>query len=164
MTAGGEAQAVALQGALAGHTFAQVLVSPLRRARQTCALAGFGEVALTTPDLREWNYGRYEGLTTAQIQLERPGWSIWGAGPEGGEALGEVGARTQRVLESLAGIEGAMLLFAHGHVLRILTATWLGLPAEAGRLFALSTGSLSVLQYEHGTRMIRSWNQVPGLE
>ncbi len=160
LTEAGEAQARLLPAALAGRTFSRVLVSPLRRARQTCDLAGFGQIAVTTPDLREWNYGRYEGLTTAQIQVEHPGWSIWRAGPEGGETVGEVGLRTQGVLGSLAAIEGKILLFAHGHVLRILTATWLGLPPDAGRLFALSTGSISLLGYEHGTRVIRFWNHV----
>lgn len=159
LTEAGEAQARLLPAAFEGLTFSRVLMSPLRRARQTCELAGFGEVAVTVPDLREWNYGQYEGLTTAQIRQERPGWSIWREGPEGGETVGEVGLRTQGVLESLAEVEGKVLLFAHGHVLRILTATWLGLPPDAGRLFALSTGSVSVLGYEHGTRVIRSWNQ-----
>lgn len=160
LTEAGEAQARLLPAVLSQHAFSRVLVSPLRRARQTCDLAGFGPVAVTTPDLREWNYGRYEGLTTAQIQLERPGWSIWREGPDGGETVGEVGHRTQDVVESLAAIEGKILIFAHGHLLRILAATWLGLPPDAGRHFALSTGSISLLGYEHSTRVIRSWNDV----
>ncbi|MBY0508182.1 MAG: histidine phosphatase family protein [Bryobacteraceae bacterium] len=157
----GERQALALKSALAGEEFARVLVSPLRRARQTCDLAGFGAVAAVTPDLAEWNYGRYEGQTSAEIQRERPGWSIWGEGPEGGETIAQVGERAARVLEGLDALEGQAALFAHGHVLRILTAVWLGLPPNGARLFALSTGSISVLGYEHGTRVIRSWNQVP---
>ena len=162
LTPTGEQQAVTLRPALAALKFSRVLVSPLRRARQTCALAGYDDRAIVQPDLREWNYGRYEGLTSADIQRERPGWSIWSEGPEGGETIGEVGDRAQRVLDSLAGAEDAVALFAHGHILRILTAKWLGLPPDTARLFALSTGSLSLLGYEHGTRVIRQWNQVPG--
>lgn len=157
----GERQALALRAELAGHDFARVLVSPLRRARRTCELAGYGPVAISTADLVEWNYGRCEGLTTAEIQQERPGWSIWGEGPEGGETVEEVGVRAQNVLASVSGTEGSIALFAHGHILRILTATWLGLAPNAGRLFALSTGSISLLGYEHGTRVIRNWNQIP---
>ena len=100
-------------------------------------------------------------LSSADIERQHPGWSIWGDGPEGGETVDEVGARAQSVLASLSNTEGSIALFAHGHLLRILTATWLGLPSNAGRLFALSTGSISVLGYEHGTRVIRSWNLVP---
>ena len=161
LTAIGEQQAMALKSALSAQPFAKVLVSPLRRARQTCDLAGFGDLAVTTPDLAEWNYGRYEGLTSADIRRQRPGWSIWGQGPEGGESVAEVGVRAARVIESLAQVDGAVVLFAHGHILRILTATWLGLAPDAGRLFALSTGTISLLGFEHGTRVIRSWNQVP---
>ena len=157
----GEAQALALKAELAGHPFAAVLVSPLLRAKRTCELAGFGAVAIPTPDLMEWNYGRCEGLTSADIERQHPGWSIWGDGPEGGETIDEVGARAQSVLASLSNTEGSIVLFAHGHILRILAATWLGLPPNAGRLFALSTGSISLLGYEHGTRVIRSWNQIP---
>ena len=157
----GERQALALRAELAGHDFARVLVSPLRRARRTCELAGYGPVAISTADLVEWNYGRCEGLTTAEIQQERPGWSIWGEGPEGGETVEEVGVRAQNVLASVSGTEGSIALFAHGHILRILTATWLGLAPNAGRLFALSTSSISLLGYEHGTRVIRNWNQIP---
>lgn len=161
LTAVGEEQARALQAALAGNTFAQVWVSPLRRARQTCELAGFSTLAVVKPDLQEWNYGRYEGMTTAQIRGQKPGWSIWGEGPEGGESIEEVGARAERVVEEASAVEGTLVLFAHGHILRILTAVWLGLPPEDGRLFALSTGTVSVLGYEHGTRVIRNWNHSP---
>jgi probable phosphoglycerate mutase len=157
----GEAQALALRATLGGRPFARVLVSPLRRAQQTCELAGYGDVAVNTLDLREWDYGDYEGLTSTDIQRERPGWSIWKDGPVGGEAIAEVGARAQNLIAALEGVEGTIALFAHGHILRILTATWLGLPPDAGRLFALSTGSISVLGFEHGTKVIRSWNQLP---
>jgi probable phosphoglycerate mutase len=161
LTPTGEQQALALKTALANLTFSRVLVSPLRRAQQTCELAGYAPVAQPTPNLREWNYGRFEGLTSNDIQREHPGWSIWNEGPEAGETIEEVGIRAQTVLDTLAETEGAIALFAHGHVLRILTATWLGLEPRAARLFALSTGSISLLGYEHGNRVIRSWNQVP---
>ncbi len=161
LTALGQQQALALKPVLSAHHFAQVLVSPLRRARQTSELAGYGSLAIPTPSLQEWNYGRYEGLTSADIQRDRPGWSIWNDGPEGGETIAEVGVRAGRVVIGLAEVDGAVAIFAHGHILRILTATWLGLPPDAARLFALSTGSISVLGYEHDTRVIRSWNQVP---
>ena len=161
LTAVGEAQAIALKIALDGQAFARILVSPLRRAVQTCELAGYSPVAIPTPDLREWNYGQYEGLTSAQIQADRPGWSIWKDGPRGGETIAEVGVRAQRVLDSLPETAGPVALFAHGHILRILTAVWLGLPPDAARLFALSTGSISILGYEHSVRVIRGWNRVP---
>jgi len=161
LTETGERQALALRPALAAIAFSHVLVSPLRRAQQTCTLAGYGDIAVTLPNLREWNYGQYEGLTSADIQQKRPGWSIWREGPEGGETIDEVGARTQSIIESLPDTEGRVALFAHGHVLRILAASWLGLPPNAARLFALSTGSISRLGFEHGTRVILSWNQVP---
>ena len=161
LTEVGEAQARVLRTALDGREFARVFVSPLRRAQQTCELAGYGGAAVTLPDLREWDYGDYEGLTSTDIQRERPSWSIWNDGPVGGEAIDEVGARAQRLIAALEGVEGSIALFAHGHILRILAATWRELPPDAGRLFALSAGSISVLGFEHGTRVIRSWNQVP---
>jgi broad specificity phosphatase PhoE len=164
LTATGEQQALALKSALSPQAFARVLVSPLRRAMQTCALAGYADTAIATPDLREWNYGRYEGLTSSDIQHRRPGWSIWNEGPEGGETIGEVAKRAENVIAALDDAGGPVALFAHGHVLRILTATWLELEPRAARLFALTTGSVSVLGHEHGTRVIRSWNQVPSTQ
>ena len=165
LTPEGEQQARALGAALKGQKFDRVFSSPLRRAQRTCELAGFAAEAVLTADLREWNYGRYEGLTSEDIQRERPGWSIWDEGPAGGETIEEVAARAARVIEAVlepgAGREGRVALFAHGHILRVLTATWLGLEPRGARYFALSTGSISVLGYERETRVIRSWNAVP---
>lgn len=162
LTPEGEQQARALGAALKGQTFDRVFSSPLRRAQRTCELAGFAAEATLTADLREWNYGRYEGLTSEDIQREHPGWSIWGDGPDGGETIEEVAARAARVIEAVTeSVEGRVALFAHGHILRVLTATWLGLEPRGARYFALSTGSISVLGFERDTRVIRSWNEVP---
>jgi broad specificity phosphatase PhoE len=138
--------------------FALVLTSPLQRARETCRLAGYGESATIDANLREWDYGEYEARTTPQIQLEQPGWSLWRDGVIGGERIEQVAARAQEVIDRAAASSGDVLLFAHGHILRVLAACWLGLPPEAGRLFALGTASVSVLGYEHETRVITQWN------
>ena len=158
LTPAGERQAVLLGRQLAGRSFALVLTSPLQRARETCRLAGYGAVAQDEPDLMEWDYGAYEGRTTTQIRAEAPGWTIWDGGVRGGESADQVGLRGERVIARCAAVEGDVALFAHGHVLRILTARWLGLAATAGRLFALETASTSVLGYEHEQRVIRRWN------
>jgi probable phosphoglycerate mutase len=159
LTPAGERRAAAIGQYLAGRRFALVLVSPLRRAFDTCRIAGYGNVAQVTDDLLEWDYGAYEGRTTAEIRKETPGWSIWVAGVPGGETVEQVAARARRVIDRAVSAGGDVALFAHGHVLRILTACWLDLPPTAGRLFALDTASLSVLGYEHETRVIRRWNQ-----
>ena len=159
LTEQGERQAALLGRRLAGRKFVLVLTSPLRRARETCRLAGYAEVARGEPDLVEWDYGAYEGRTTAQIREEVPGWNIWKGGVSGGESADQVGARCDRVIAQCADIGGAAALFAHGHVLRILAARWLGLPAAGGRHLALDTASLSVLGHEHEQRVIRSWNE-----
>jgi probable phosphoglycerate mutase len=151
-------QATALRERLGDRRFALVLSSPLRRAAETCRLAGFGDVARTTPDLLEWDYGAYEGRTTAEVRTEVPGWSLWNEGVPRGETADEVAARTRRIIEEAATAGGDVALFAHGHVLRVLTACWLGLPPRDGRLFALETASIGVLGYESGTRVIRKWN------
>jgi probable phosphoglycerate mutase len=151
-------QARDLKLLLARHKFALVLVSPLSRARETSRLAGFGDVAEVTPDLLEWDYGDYEGRTTAQIQKERPGWSLWRDGVVNGESVDQVGSRVARVIERITEVQANVAIFAHGHVLRILTAVWLGLPPKDGQLFALNTGTISVLGYEHEYRVIRRWN------
>jgi probable phosphoglycerate mutase len=161
LTPEGERQAVRLGRRLAGRAFALVLTSPLRRARETCRLAGYGAAALPDPDLLEWDYGAYEGRTTAQLREEAPGWTIWTGGVHGGESADEVGARADRVLARCAGAGGDAALFAHGHVLRILAARWLGRPAADGRDLALDTASLSVLGHEHGHRVLRRWNERP---
>ena len=162
LTDAGRRNAAAVGRYLAGRPFALVLVSPMQRARETCRLAGY-ENALIDPDLSEWNYGDYEGRTTQQIQAERPGWSLWTDGVPNGETVAQVGARAGRVIARALAVagEGDVALFAHGHILRILTATWLGLPPEDGRLFALGTASISTLGYERETRVITRWNLSP---
>lgn len=158
LTPTGERQAAALGRSLAGRRFAVVLCSPLRRARQTCELAGYGDVATVTDDLLEWDYGVYEGKTTKEIRLEQPGWSIWTASVAKGESIEQVGCRAQRVIQRALVAGGDVVLFAHAHILRILAACWLGLPPEAGRLFMLRTASISVLGFEHETPVITQWN------
>jgi probable phosphoglycerate mutase len=155
----GRRQAAALGKHLGGRPFALVLTSPLGRARETCRLAGYGARAEVTDDLREWDYGAYEGRTTAEMRTEVVGWSIWTAEVRGGESVAQVGARARRVIDRAVAAGGDVALFAHGHVLRILTAGWLGLPPDGGRLFALGTASVSVLGYERETRVIQVWNQ-----
>jgi broad specificity phosphatase PhoE len=159
LTAEGERKAAAVGQLLAGKTFALVLASPLRRALETCRLAGF--TPETTPDLREWTYGAYEGLTTAEIQVQNPGWTIWTGTPPGGESAAEVGARADRVIARAVAAGGDVALFGHGHMLRLLAARWLGLDPTGGRLLALSTGSVSVLGYERETRVVQRWNRTP---
>jgi broad specificity phosphatase PhoE len=157
LTAEGERKAAAVGRLLAGKTFALVLASPSRRAIDTCRLAGCS--ALITPDLREWGYGAYEGLTTAEIQAENPGWTIWTGTPPGGESAEEVGARADRVIATAQAAEGDVALFGHGHMSRVLAARWLSMEPAGGRLFALSTGSVSVLGYERETRVLQVWNR-----
>lgn len=160
LTGKGEEQARALQARLAGHTFTLALSSPLSRALETSRLAGFGEQVETTDDLLEWDYGEDEGRTTAEIRLQRPGWTIWRDGPVGGESVEDVATRVDRVIARVreAGAGGNALAFAHGHVLRVLAARWLGLPAEMGHLFALSTATLSILGWEREQPVIERWN------
>jgi broad specificity phosphatase PhoE len=158
LTDTGRARAAEIGRYLAGHRFALVLTSPMARARETCRLAGFGDAAQTDPNLREWDYGDYEGLTTTEIQKDRPGWSLWRDGTPNGESADQAAARAQSVIARALEAPGDVALFAHGHILRILTATWLGLPPNCGRLFALATASLSTLGYERETRVITRWN------
>jgi len=158
LTSTGESQAVALGQFLAGRPFASVLCSPLRRASETCRLAGYGEAARVTDDLLEWDYGIYEGRTTQDIRLNEPDWSIWTTSVPKGESIEEVGYRAQRVIQRALMVDGDVVLFAHAHILRVLTACWLGLQPEAGRLFVLGTASISVLGYERETRVITVWN------
>lgn len=159
LTTAGVEQAMALRGRIAGHPFALVLSSPLRRALDTCRLAGFGEVVRTTDDLLEWDYGRYEGRTTPEIRAELPDWSIWtGVVPEG-ETAEDVGGRARRLIEEAVTAPGDVALFGHGHILRVLAACWLGLSPREGRLLALDTASMGVLGYENATRVIRTWNR-----
>lgn len=158
LTEKGEHQAIRIGRYLKGRNFAVVLTSPLVRARETCRLAGFGENAKVTPNLWEWDYGDYEGCTTDEIRKVRPGWSLWKDGVPGGESLKVVAARAQAVIDDVAGTPGDVLLFAHGHILRVLSCCWLGLPPEDGRLFALATGAVSMLGYEHDMRVITGLN------
>ncbi len=136
-----------------------MLSSPRQRATSTAALAGLTVDAIE-PDLAEWDYGEYEGRTSADIQAERPGWSIWTDGGAGGESPEQVGARLDRVLDRVAPLleQGDVALVGHGHSLRVLGARWIGLPPSAGGLLRLDTATLSVLGHEHGRRVIRRWN------
>ena len=159
LTVTGERQAQALGRNLTGRSFALVLTSPLGRARETCRLAGFAAAAQVTDDLLEWNYGIYEGRTTAAVRTEQPGWSIWTTSIPQGETVEQVGERTRRVIARAEAAGGDVALFAHAHILRILAACWMGLPPIHGRNLTLGTASISVLGYERETRVIQVWNQ-----
>jgi broad specificity phosphatase PhoE len=159
LTARGRALAAQVGEYLDGRPFHLVLTSPLIRAVETCRLAGYGDGAAIDSDLREWDYGRYEGITTADIRRERPDWDLWRDGVPGGETIEEVAERARRVIDRAADAGGDVALFAHGHILRVLTAGWLDLAPESGRLFALDTASLSTLGMERETRVIRTWNR-----
>jgi probable phosphoglycerate mutase len=158
LTDNGRRLAERIRPVLAREAFALVLVSPLQRARETCELAGLGNRALTDPDLAEWNYGDYEGLTPAQIHEGAPGWLIFRDGCPGGEAPEQVGARVDRVIARARATDASVALFAHGHVLRVLVARWIGLPAGAGQHFLLDTGTLCVLGYYRDIPAIKIWN------
>jgi probable phosphoglycerate mutase len=159
LTDAGEQQARRLGELLRGHPFAEVLSSPLHRALDTCRLAGFGDRAELVDDLREWDYGEDEGRTTAEIQVDRPGWTIWADGPRGGETIDEVAARADRVIERVRKADGDVLCFAHGHVLRVVAARWVGLPPRDGALLALDPATLSILGWERETAVVDRWNQ-----
>jgi len=156
LTENGERQARAVGEALRGREFALIVSSPLIRARETARLAGF-EPELRD-DLAEWDYGEYDGLTTPQIREQVPDWTIWGYGAVGGESVEQLAARADRVVAELLAVDGDVLVFSHGHFLRVLTARWLELGAADGRLFALDSGTLSTLGFEREQRVIRSWN------
>jgi probable phosphoglycerate mutase len=160
LTARGEANARSLGQRLEGESFQRVYLSPLGRARRTCELAGFGAEGRPDADLLEWDYGSYEGQTTAQIRAQRPGWYLFRDGCPGGESVEAVGARADRVVARLKAGHGQIILFGHGHFFRVLAARWLGLPAGDARHFWLGTASLSILGYEHtlDEPVIRLWN------
>jgi broad specificity phosphatase PhoE len=158
LTDNGRRLAELLRPALSGRAFALVLVSPLQRARETCELAGVAATAVIEPDLAEWDYGKYEGLTPEQIHEQAPGWLIFRDGCPGGETPEQVGARADRVIARARAVEGDVALFAHGHVLRVLVARWLGLPAGAGQHFLLDTGTVNVLDYYRGIPALKTWN------
>jgi probable phosphoglycerate mutase len=163
LTDHGRQRAVELKEFLAGKKFAAVFVSPRQRARETCEIAGYGDVAVIEDGLQEWNYGEAEAKTTPQMRaLHGPTWSVWTDPIIGGESVEAVGDRADGVIaKSLAAAPegGAVALFAHAHILRILAARWIGLPAVGGKLFGLGTGSVSVLGHERETRVISKWNR-----
>lgn len=154
----GRAEAEAVGRALGGRRFALVLVSPLDRARETCALAGYRDEAVVDEDLLEWDYGTYEGITTAEIRVTVPGWSVWDGAVPRGESIEQVAARADRVIARAGEVDGDVALFSHGHLLRVLTARWCGLDPREGRRFPLETGTRSVLGWEHESRGVRLWN------
>jgi len=175
LTDHGRKRAEELRDFLAGRQFAAVFVSPRERARETCAIAGFGDVAVVEDNLQEWNYGEAEGKTTPQMrEIYGPGWSVWTNPLKGGETVEAVGERADKVIaRALAavadpthddktvvnGAPRAVALFAHAHILRILAARWIGLPAVNGKNFGLGTGSVSVLGFERENRVIEKWNR-----
>lgn len=157
LTDEGRRQAERIRTALAGFDFVLVLVSPLQRARETAALIGLGDAKLSS-DLAEWDYGAYEGLTSAQIHEQRPGWSLWVDGCPGGEDAAAVGERADRVLDEVRTADGDVALVAHGHLLRVLTARWLQQEPACGRLYRLDTASVSHLGHERAQPVIELWN------
>jgi broad specificity phosphatase PhoE len=158
LTDRGRRAARAIAPRLEGRDYELVLVSPLRRARETCELCGLAALAQVRDSLAEWDYGCYEGLTTAQVTAERPGWNLWRDGCPGGEDAARVGERVEPVIGELRGARGAVAVFAHGHVLRVLGARWIELPAAEGERLGLSTASLSALGYEHRRAILALWN------
>jgi broad specificity phosphatase PhoE len=158
LSVAGRAQAAAVGRLLAGRPFARVLVSPLARARETCELAGYAEAAETDDDLAEWDYGRYEGITSEEIRQTVPGWTVWTGNCPDGETLTQVAARAERVIARALGSDGDVALFAHGHILRVLTARWCQLDPVEGRRFPIETGTVNVLGWEHGYPVIQRWN------
>jgi broad specificity phosphatase PhoE len=158
LTKNGRMAAQLLRPILARETFGLVLTSPLQRARETCELAGLGERANVERDLMEWNYGEYEGLTTEQIRMTRPGWSVFRDGCPGGESPEQVGARADRVLAKVRAAEGNVALFAHGHILRVVAARWINLSASYGEHFLLDTATLNILGYYRESPAFKIWN------
>ena len=161
LTQAGEDAARGLADRMHGLTFPIVWSSPSQRAFNTCTLAGFGDRCVKKDDLAEWDYGAYEGLTTKQILIERPGWQLFRDGCPGGEAAADAGARADRIIREIRQIDAGVLIFSSAHFLRVLAARWLGLPPKDGRHFVLDTASISVLGYEHDRTepVIRRWNQ-----
>ncbi len=161
LTPNGERNARRLADRLKGISFAKVFTSPLQRATRTCELAGFGTLAEADPDLVEWNYGQYEGLRSAEILAKRPDWQLFRDGAPGGESPAQVGERADRVVQSVRGFQGDVLVFSSGHFIRVIADRWLGQdPGYVGRYVLLSTASLSAVGYEHNLSqpVIRFWN------
>jgi broad specificity phosphatase PhoE len=158
LTENGRKLARQLQPILVREKFVMVLTSPLQRARETCELAGLGRLATIDRDLMEWNYGEYEGLTTDEIRQTKPDWSVFRDGCPGGESPLDVGARADRVLAKIHATEGNVALFAHGHILRVLAARWINLPAGYGEHFLLDTATLNMLGYYRESPAFKIWN------
>ena len=158
LTAAGREQARALGQRLKGHAFSLVLTSPLSRATATAAIAGFG-TAIVDPDLREWDYGSLEGRLTDDIRAEFPGWTIWHGPWPDGETSDQVATRADRVIARATAADGDVLVFGHGHQLRVLAARWLGLPPASGSMFALGTATVSILGWERQAAVIEMWNE-----
>jgi len=158
LTENGRRVAQLLQPILAKETFALVLTSPMQRARETCEIAGLGKLAAVEPELAEWNYGEYEGLTTQQIRMTKPSWSIFRDGAPGGETPEQIGARADRVVAKIRATDGNVALFGHGHFSRVLAARWINLPASYGEHFLLDTATLSVLGYFRDSPVFKIWN------
>jgi broad specificity phosphatase PhoE len=160
LTKNGEHQSRALGQRLQGHAFQTILCSPLQRAMQTCELADYLKEATLEPDLVEWNYGDFEGLTTKEIWKTDPHWNIFTHGAPGGESVAEISTRADRVLAKIQPLHGDIALFSHGHFLRVLAARWLQLTATEGRLFALSPASVSILGFERDRHVLTLWNEI----
>jgi probable phosphoglycerate mutase len=158
LTEDGRRAAKQLEPLLSGRDFSLVLASPLQRARQTCELAGLGDRVTVDPDLMEWKYGEYEGLTPEQIHRRAPGWMIFADGCPGGESPNEVGARVDRLIGKVRAVTGRVALFGHGHVLRVLAARWIGLAPADGGHFLLDTSTLNVLGYYRDIPAVKIWN------
>jgi broad specificity phosphatase PhoE len=159
LTERGRQEARAVGAELQGRQFALVFTSPLARAADTCRLAGLGDVVEPREELMEWDYGAYEGRETVDIRNEHPGWTLWLDGVPEGETIAQVQVRVDRVIAELRSAAGDAAVFAHGHLLRVLAARWLGLEAAAGRLFALDPATISILGYERETPVVRMWNR-----
>jgi broad specificity phosphatase PhoE len=159
LTERGRERAAGIRDYLHHRQFALVLVSPRQRAEETCRIAGYGDRAIVDPDLAEWNYGDFEGKTSAEIRKTFPDWTIWKGPVPNGETIDQVAARARRVIARSLDAGGPVALFAHGHILRVLTACWLELSPDAGRLFALGTGTVSTLGFERENRVISMWNR-----
>ena len=158
LTENGRNQVKCLQPVLANEVFALVLTSPLHRARETCKLSGLEDKAEVDQNLMEWNYGKYEGVTSKEIHKTVPGWLVFNDGAPGGETPEQIGARADRVIQRVRAVQGNVALFAHGHIFRVLVARWLDLPATAGRNFLLDTGTLNILSYYRGYPAVKIWN------
>jgi broad specificity phosphatase PhoE len=154
----GRAEAREICERLEAWEFTRVLCSPLQRARETAAICGFDDRVEVDAEIREWDYGDYEGRTTAEVRERITGWTVWTHEITNGESVEEVGARADAAIERLSVVKGTVALFSHGHFLRIFTARWLGLPPADGRLFKLRTSAISVLGHERETRVIDRWN------